>query len=347
MNGAPFLGLIMAMIGGGVQGAFVLPMKYMRKWRWENGWLTYTIICCLILPWILALGLTPSIGKIYSEASWSVLIATIGFGAGWGVGSILFGLGASYLGMAMGIAIITGINACLGTLFPIFFLPREKALSSSSVWTIVLGMVILIAGVVIVSYAGRLRELSQKKATEVPETAAATAKKSLFLGLVICILAGIFCPMMNFSIFFGKPLQDAAVALGAAQYNAGYVLLALAVTGGAVPQIIYCSYLLSRNKSSRNFRLPGTGINYFHGFMMAFYWVLGIVLYAFGTFVMGTRGAIWGWPLFLSCTIIVANILGVITKEWKGASKKAFLMMYIGIACLIIAILIVITAASR
>jgi L-rhamnose-H+ transport protein len=347
MSGAPFLGLIMAMLGGGVQGAFVLPMKYMKKWKWENGWLVYTIVCCLILPWLLAVLTTPSIGKIYSEASWSILIAVFGFGAGWGIGSILFGLGASYLGMAMGIAIITGINACLGTLFPIIFLPREKALSSTSIWMILFGMVILIAGVAIVSFAGKLRELSQKKASELPDTAATARGKSLFLGLFICIMAGIFCPMMNFSIFFGKPLQDSAVASGVAQYNAGYVLLALAVTGGAVPQIIYCAYLLSKNKSFGNFSLSGIRINYFHGFMMAFYWILGIALYAFGTFVMGEKGAIWGWPLFLSCTIIVANILGVITKEWKGASKKAFLIMYIGIICLIVAILIVINASSR
>lgn len=347
MSSAPFLGLVMAMIGGGVQGAFVLPMKYMKKWKWENGWLIYTIICCLILPWLLAFVTTPSIGNIYSEASWSVLIATFGFGAGWGIGSILFGLGASYLGMAMGIAIITGINACLGTLFPILFLPRERALSSTSVWMILGGMVILVSGVAIVSYAGRLRELSQKKSSELPDTAATARGKSLFLGLLICIIAGIFCPMMNFSIFFGKSLQDSAVALGVAQYNAGYVLLALAVTGGAVPQIIYCFYLLSKNRSFRNFSLAGTRINYFHGFMMAFYWILGIALYAFGTFVMGERGAIWGWPLFLSWTIIVANILGIITKEWKGASRKAFLIMYIGIVCLIIAMLIVITASSR
>ena len=37
------LGLILLIIAGGMNGSFTLPMKYTRRWAWENTWLAWTI----------------------------------------------------------------------------------------------------------------------------------------------------------------------------------------------------------------------------------------------------------------------------------------------------------------
>ena len=94
---AIIIGLGLAILGGVFQGAFVLPMKYMKKWEWENGWLIFTVTCCLIFPAILAFTFIPNLMQIYKDTSTTVMHAVFWFGAGWGIGVILFGLGETVL----------------------------------------------------------------------------------------------------------------------------------------------------------------------------------------------------------------------------------------------------------
>lgn len=333
------IGLLLAMLGGGLQGAFVLPMKYMKKWEWENGWLIFTIVCCVIFPAICAFALIPNVTEIYSETSMGVMHAVFWFGAGWGVGNILFGLGAKFLGMALGIALITGINCVLGTLFPILFLESGQFTAQAGMW-LGAGLVILVVGVIIVSSAGALRdkELKGGEATEADKS-----NVPFIVGFIVCVAAGIFCPMMNFSVHFGKPITQAVEALGdaVARPNVGYAQLLPALLGGCLAQFVYCGYLFNKNKSFKNYFVPGTGVNWLLSVAMAFFWFAGMAIYvlAASSFIPDI-GSIVGWPLFLSCTIIVSNVLGILTKEWKGVSGKAFVRMYSGIACLIVAIIL-------
>ncbi len=329
------IGLALAILGGGLQGAFVLPMKSMKKWEWENGWLVYTVVCCLVFPAILAFAFIPNLMEIYKSSGMGTLNAVFWFGAGWGVGSILFGLGAKFLGMAMGIALITGINACLGTLFPILFLKTGQFTAKAGL-VLGIGMAILVVGVIIISTAGAMRDKELKQGAD----AAAKPSTPFIVGLLVCVFAGIFCPMMNFSVFFGQPISKQVVDLGTvASYNVGYAQLLPALLGGSFAQIVYCIYLFAKNKSFKNYFIKGTGTNWLRGVLMAVFWFAGMALYTIASAIyIKDVGPIVGWPLFLASTIIVSNILGVITREWKGVSKKAFMRMYAGIACLIVAI---------
>ncbi len=187
-----------------------------------------------------------------------------------------------------------------------------------------------------ISTAGAMRDKEQKQGAD----AAAKPSTPFIVGLLVCVFAGIFCPMMNFSVFFGQPISKQVVDLGTvASYNVGYAQLLPALLGGSFAQIVYCIYLFAKNKSFKNFFVKGTGTNWLRGGMMAVYWFVGMTLYTIASAIyIKDVGPIVGWPLFLASTIIVSNILGVITKEWKGVSKKAFMRMYAGIACLIVAI---------
>jgi len=333
------IGLALAILGGGLQGAFVLPMKYMKKWEWENGWLVFTIVCCLIFPIVCAFTLIPDVCKIYSDTDAKVLHAVFWFGAGWGVGNILFGLGAKFLGMAMGIALITGINCVLGTLFPILFL-KPGQFTAQAGMVLGAGLAVLIVGVIIVSSAGAMRDKELKKGTAVK---ADKSNVPFIVGLMVCVAAGIFCPMMNFSVHFGGPITKAVEALGdaVARHNVGYAQLMPALLGGSLAQFVYCGYLFNKNKSFKNYFAAGTGKNWLLSVAMAFFWFAGMAIYVLASkSYIKEVGAIVGWPLFLSATIIVSNILGVLTKEWKGVSGKAFVRMYSGIGLLIAAIVL-------
>lgn len=330
-----FIGLLLAFIGGGLQGGFVLPMKYMKNWKWENGWFVYTIMNCLVFPLILAFATIPNLMDIYRSSSVATINTIFLFGIGWGIGSVLFGLGADFLGMTIGIAIITGINACLGTLFPLLFLTPGRFTLKAGIF-LGIGMLILIGGVIRISQAGqqRTKELGlEDKRIKVP----------FLTGLLVCIFAGIFSPMMNFGIFFGQPISQLIKSMGTVSaINIGYAQLLPVLVGGSIPQILYCIYLFNKNHSFKNYAQSGSGLNWLKGTSMAVLWILGMVIYTLTSVnFIPEIGPIVGWPLFLSALIIVSNILGVLTKEWEGVSRKVFSKMYQGITLLIIAIVVI------
>lgn len=337
MNSTTLLGLALAFAGGGIQGAFVFPMKFMRNYRWENGWMLFSLVCCLIFPVALAAATTPGLWAIYEAVGWKTVGLVFLFGLGWGVGVVLFGLGAEYLGMALGIALITAINVCLGALFPILFL-------SSSQFTVKAGLVlgaallVMIAGVAVVSRAGRLREVEASG-----HAAPGHSKVPFKVGLVVCIVAGFFCPSTNFAVFFGQPITVAVAKLGTvAAYNVGHAQMLPFFIGGWIVNTAYCLHLLRKHRSLANFSAEGSAANVLKAVAMAVLFVVGMVLYIVATslYLTGGSGAVVGWPVFMGATIMIANLLGVVSGEWKGASRRALSWLYGGVALLILAVVL-------
>jgi len=333
------IGLILTTLGGGIQGSFVYPLKFMKKWRWENGWFIFTIANCLLLPTILTFATTPDLIDIYRDTEVITLWLVFLSGIAWGIGVVLFGLGADYLGMALGIAIITALNATFGTLFPIIFLP-SGSFSTNSLLFLIVGLLVLILGVIQVSIAGKLREKDQ----EGIEVKKMMKKVPFRVGLFVCIIAAIFCPATNFAVFFGQPISETVKQLGTvATYNVGYAQLYPYFIGGFIINTIYCIYLFLKNKSFSNYYYQeGLSKNMLLGFSMAVLFFVGMVLYTIAVAIyIVDIGAIVGWPLFMGATIMAANFLGVMSGEWKNVSRKAFVKLYSGIGLLIIAIILV------
>ena len=69
------------------------------------------------------------------------------------------------------------------------------------------------------------------------------------LGLIICILSGLFSSMLNFSFVFGDELRVRALAAGASASMAANPIWALSVTFGFIANAVYCLYLLKKNKT--------------------------------------------------------------------------------------------------
>jgi len=328
------LGLSLAFLGGAVQGTFFFPMKFMKGWRWENGWLVFTMTSCLLLPLALAWLTTPQLLDVYCSVGWDIVGLVFLFGLGWGIGAVLYGLGAEFLGMALGIAMITGINACLGALFPVLFL-HEGQITATGLVVLAAGLAVVVLGVVLVSVAGAGRQ-RQQQAGAAP---AGRTNVPFLLGLAICVLSGIFCPMANFAFFFGKPITDTVRQLGTVPvYHSGYALLLPWFLGGWVVNTVYCLYLLRKNGSFACFRQSASSGNVVKGLVMSLLYLAGMVLYgSLAINIMGEIGPVVGWPVFLAATIIAANAMGVLSGEWRGCGRRALTWLYGGIALLIVA----------
>src|SRR4029077_15585800 len=131
-----------AMIGWGttvvvlaalLNGSFAAPIKRMSGWQWENSWLLFAFSGLLVFPWIVTFATVPDLMNVFRGASLATLIRVVLFGVAWGTGATLFGLGISRVGMALGFALILGITASFGSLFPLIFSPNNSRTDEDSV----------------------------------------------------------------------------------------------------------------------------------------------------------------------------------------------------------------------
>jgi L-rhamnose-H+ transport protein len=340
MNGNVGVAIGLVLLGGFLQGSFALPMKRMGRWRWENTWLVYSMAGMLLLPWIMVFTTVPRFTEVLAEARGLTIVEVVIFGFCWGVGSTLFGLGITRVGMALTFAIVLGITASLGSLLPLVVLHPEQLFTRQG-YALIFGLIIVILGIMVCSLAGHRRE------RELSSQSAQRGGADFWLGLVICIFSGVFSAMLNFSFVFGKDLQDASRAAGASPAMSSNLIWALALSAGFVANAGYCIYLLQRNRTWGVLREKDISRSYWLGaVLMGAVWFFGIAFYGMGATGLGTLGAVLGWPVFMAMNITAANVWGVLTGEWRGASRRTYSISWAGILILLIAIYIISRAST-
>ena len=156
-------GILGVLLGVILNGSFVAPMKKLHKWRWENSWLVYSISGLLIIPWIAALTTVPKLGEVLAGASSGALWRVALFGLGWGVGSVLFGLGIARMGLAVGYGLILGLIAPIGTFLPLVTLHPEQLGTARGV-SLIVGAGVVVGGIVLCAAAEKMREHGQAAA---------------------------------------------------------------------------------------------------------------------------------------------------------------------------------------
>ncbi len=82
------------LVSGVMNGSFALPMRWARKWEWENTWLVFSAVALVALPAAIAFALIPNLGETYRSLSLVDLLPALGFGLLWGVGQATFGIPA-------------------------------------------------------------------------------------------------------------------------------------------------------------------------------------------------------------------------------------------------------------
>ncbi|HWY52922.1 MAG TPA: L-rhamnose/proton symporter RhaT [Terriglobales bacterium] len=329
MNQSLLWGIGMVTLAGILQGSFAVPMKRMSGWRWENSWSLFALFGLIVFPWIINFATVPNVTRVYAGASASSLIRVFLFGLLWGVGATLFGLGISRVGMGLGFALILGITAWFGSLFPLAILHPEE-LGTKHGLGLIVGSAVMVVGLVFLALAGRYREHDLADGVRV--------SSGFTVGLVICIFSGIFSSMMNFSFVFGDELRLRALEAGASKAMAANPIWALTVTGGFVANFLYCVYLLNKNRTWAVFRQGSPSTYWLFGISMGLLWFGGIVFYGTGAASLGTLGGIVGWPIFMTVDIIAALFWGAVSGEWKGASRRALVYNWAGVGLLLLAI---------
>jgi L-rhamnose-H+ transport protein len=321
-------GIALVILAAILNGSFAAPIKKMSGWQWENSWLLFAFSGLLVVPWIVTFATVPNLTDVFRGASSATLIRVVLFGVAWGTGATLFGLGISRVGMALGFALILGITASFGSLFPLAILHPDQLFDRRGLG-LILGTMVMTVGLIFLAHAGRIRErdLSQ-----------ASSASGFTIGLTICIFSGIFSSMLNFSFVFGDELRLRALNAGASATMAANPIWALTVSGGFLANLFYCVYLLSRNKTWSVYRDRISPACWLLGISMGLLWFSGTVLYGVGATSLGALGGIVGWPIFMTLDIIVALFWGAVSGEWKAASRRAVAYNWVGIGILLLSI---------
>jgi L-rhamnose-H+ transport protein len=321
MSFAMWIGLAAVVFAGVLQGLFAVPMKYAPRWNYENTWLIFSLTGMVVLPWMLTTATVPHLGEVYSLTPMPALVRIAAFGLCWGIGSALAGLGMSLLGIGLGMAIILGLSASLGSLIPLLILSPQQ-LHTPQGRSYLVGTVIMLAGIAVCARAGMLRDAARNRGESAPH-------RSFFAGFMVCCLSGLFSSALNFSYAFGGDALDRARALGASQLWSTGVVTALAVSGGFVSNLVYCGYLLRKNVTLGRFTGNEAATGWICGALMGLFWFGGQSLYAIGITWMGQLGVVIGWPLLMGMIIVTSNAAGVMTGEWNDVSAvtKRFLAL--------------------
>lgn len=340
------LGVIFHFIGGFASGSFYMPFKKVKVWSWESYWIIGGLFSWLIVPPLAAWLTLPGFSEIIANTAPDTIRYTIIFGLLWGVGGLTYGLGVRYLGMSLGNSVVLGFCSAFGALVPSFYYnlsPTEGKTSFtdmiSNTWGLVvlLGVAICLFGIYICGRAGMMKE------RELPDEIKkqSVSEFSLAKGLVVAITSGVLSSCFNFGIEAGKPMAEAAVAMGLNplyQNNVTYVVL---LWGGLTTNLIWCIILNIRNKTFgdyTNARSP-LASNYFFAALAGTIWFLQFFFYGMGESKLGNGAS--SWILHMAFIILIANIWGIMLKEWSAVSKKTRTTFIVGIATIILSVMVV------
>ena len=122
------------------------------------------------------------------------------------------------------------------------------------------------------------------------------------------------------------------------QNNVTYVVV---LWGGLTTNFIWCALLNLRNKTYKNYTDKKSPLlrNYLLCALAGTTWYLQFFFYGMGESKLGNGAS--SWILHMAFIILLANVWGVILKEWKGVSKKTYTTILTGIVVIIISVLIV------
>ena len=318
-------GVTLAALSGICNGLFSAPMKVIPRWKWENIWFVFIVVSCVIMP--VAVVAT-------SEQDWTALLAAaptqakaaaIGFGFLWGFGAICFGLSVDRLGVSVANSLVIGLSSALGSIVPMLLSSSFHLRAGEMV--LFASIAAFLIGVGLCGAAGRLRD----------RAAAPSGTRSMPAGYLFAIAAGIMSAIFNIGYTLALPIADAGVKLGYARFASTNCIWLLMLGAGAIPNLVYCGLRMRQSSTAGLFReAPGRAFPL--SIAMGLLWGGSIFLYGAATPLLGDLGPSVGWPLSLAVGLLVANLMGILLREWRGATPPAIRRMVYGITCLVAAI---------
>lgn len=340
MGPNPAIGVLFHWIGGFASASFYVPYKRIRLWSWEIFWLTGGIFSWAVAPWLFASLQTEDLLGVLERTPIDTLFWCWFWGAMWGFGGLTFGLTMRYLGLSLGMAVALGLTTVIGTLGPPIFRGTLGDIASTTSGLLTLaGIAITLVGIWVVASAGKAKERDLGG-----EASAGVAEFDLKKGLLIAVFSGVMSGCFAWGLDAGQPIRDLTLAAGTDPLSQGLPVLCVVLAGGLTTNLIWCAYLIAKNRTAGEWigrhngdeqatRVPLVA-NYLLAALGGTLWYGQFFFYTMGESQMGRYG-FSSWTLHMASIILFSTLWGFALKEWLGASQKTRALVWLGIALLV------------
>ncbi len=346
MSTDPFGGVMLHAVGSFAAGSFYAPLRKVQQWAWESFWLVMGVAAWIVAPWVVAAVTTPELLYVLQSSPPKALALAVLFGLLWGVGGLTFGLSVRYLGMALGYSVALGFCMTFGTLIPPIVKGQfGQIISTCSGQLVLVGVAICLTGIALCGMAGvwRERELAAAR-IEDRQRQESNGEPTLGKGFLVATISGILSACFAFGLAVGKPIADAAIALGTQELYSNNAVLVVILIGGFTTNALWCLALGARNRSFADYVSGPAGRqirNYCLSALGGFIWYAQFFFYGMGTTKLGEKYDFSSWSIHMGLIIVFSNLWGMYFQEWRGTSRRTKLLVWAGIGLLIASTMVI------
>jgi L-rhamnose-H+ transport protein len=330
------LGVVVVAFAGLMTGTSFWPLKIMRRFQFEHWFFVGMLVGLVLMPWFVTLVFCPKVFSVLAAVDGSVIIKANTFAFMWGIANVLCGICFVRIGFAITGGILTGLGVSAGVTMPMIvkgtgLFKDAPSWGSPAAETVLAGVAIMLVAVVFVARAGYGRDRAVEKSPQ---------RGGGFLGgLVMAVAAGLLSAGISFAFVYSQgPIVAAVKQAGGSDIPANAAVWALGLGGGALVNLLYPAYLMTRNKSWhvlgdcwRDVVLATLiGVNFF----------VGVTLLGKGMLLLGALGASVGFGIQQATQMLGNQGVGFISGEWRGVYGPPRRWMYFAIALLIGAALV-------
>ena len=163
-----YWGLLLVAVAGLVIGSGAWPIKVMKRFEFEQWWFVGMLLGLIVIPWASTLLHWKDAAAAYATVPVWTLVKSNLFGIGWGVANVLCGICFVRIGVGLTGAIVTGLGLAVGVTLPMVLkgsgqFHNAPDLLSRAGTTILAGVVVMLAGVALVTAAGIGRCIRRNK----------------------------------------------------------------------------------------------------------------------------------------------------------------------------------------
>ena len=331
-----FNGIMYHAVGASSAALCYTPQKALKGWSWQTYWMAQAFICWLALPVIVAYITIPQLIIVLKEAPSIAMQKSFLLGMAYGIGGTAFGIAIRYVGFSLTYAIAVGISCVLGTLLPpLVHGTMGEVMKSGGASFLIAGVAMGAIGIAFCGIAGRNKE----KDIEANNTG--TSGFSLAKGLPLCLLAGVLSAMYGFALDQGQPIADTAAKYGAGNFQ-GNVIYIFSNSGAFLATVVYCLYMHNKEKTFKEYTSAGgknVGFNYVLAAATGLLWYGQFFFYGLGHVRMGAY-KFTSWAIHMIMLVLFSSLAGLLMKEWKQCSTKTMRWLFLALAVLVMAVLL-------
>ena len=329
-------GILLIALGAFSSGSFAVPFGKIKGWGWETYWMVFSLGAYILFPLIACLVFSPDFIRIIQSTPSETVLAVFLLGAVYGIGNISFGLALRYLGLSLGYALSLGLMLAIGTLIPPMIDGRLQVMMQNPGGTLlILGVMVACFGIALSAWAGILKD----KHVSAAKKQESIGEFNLVKGSMAAVLVGITGSAMSLGFEQGLPISDIAAKQGVDPLFTMMPLMVVLFSGTFITTLVWCFYLGTKNKSLKNYRMAESSNvliwNYLFGLLAGLLWFSQFIVYGMGKSKMGPF-TFTSWGILMALTIVFATVWGLFRNEWKGASRKVYVLMVVSLVVIIV-----------